>query len=45
MCMCKYRLLRKEDEKFLVEKETDSLEEMYLWMKDMMEFQYRKGWV
>lgn len=43
--MFKYRLLREEDGRYLTEKDFESLEELYFWAKDTMEFQYRKGWV
>lgn len=40
----KYRLMREEDGKYVVDMETDSLEEMYRWMKPMIDFMKRKGW-
>lgn len=45
MYMFKYKLLREEDGKYVMDKEFECLEDLYFWARDTMEFQYRKGWV
>lgn len=43
--MFKYRLLREEDGKYLIDKEFNSIEELYEWSQEIMDAWYRRGWV